>query len=177
MRCIIPTRLNRSSTRAKPCAILKTMRKKHPWHGFGLGVLCLLPLCLLVACATPDARIKKHQDVFDAFPPEIQEKVREGEIEIGFNEDMVFIALGKPDREYLRRTAEGELTVWSYTAHYTQTRREMIDGRFNVRDPHSGRRHTVRDSVWVDVPTYHEYDRLRVEFEDDRVVAIEELNR
>ncbi len=139
--------------------------------------LFVLPVLFLSACATPDARIRKHQDLFDSFPPDVQENVRDGRIEIGYNEDMVFLALGKPDREYTRRTEDGEWTVWSYTDHYTQTRRQLVDGRFNVRDRRSGQTYTVRDSVWLDVPTYHEYDRFRVEFDGDRVVAIEEINR
>lgn len=140
-------------------------------------LIAVLPLFLLVACATPESRIKKHQDVFDTFPPDVQERVRDGKIDVGDTKDMVFIALGNPDREYTRRTASGIMTVWSYTDHYSQTRRELVDGQFRVRDSRSGQIYSVRDSVWVDVPTYHEYDRLRVEFDADRVVAIEELNR
>ncbi len=142
-----------------------------------MGLLALLPIFLLASCATPDARIKRHQEMFDAFPPDVQERVREGKIEIGDNEDMVFIALGKPDREYTRRTADGELVVWSYTDHYTQTRRELVDGRFRVRDSRTGHIHSVSDSVWVEVPTYHEYDRFRVEFDGGLVTAIEQLNQ
>lgn len=139
--------------------------------------IAVLSVLLFTSCATPDARIRKHQEIFDSFPPEVQEKVRNGKIDIGYDEDMVFIALGQPDREYTRRTADGELTVWSYTDHYTQTRRQLVDGRFSVRDHRTGRIHSVHDSVWVDVPTYHEFDRFRVELDNHRVVAIEELNR
>jgi len=139
--------------------------------------VALVSVLLLSSCATPDARIKRHQDLFDTFPPDVQERVREGKIDLGDTEDMVFIALGKPDREFTRRTAAGERTVWSYTDHYSQTRRQLVDGQFRVRDSRTGHVHSVRDSVWVDVPTYHEYDRLRVEFDGGLVVALEELNQ
>jgi hypothetical protein len=141
------------------------------------GWLICAPVVLIVSCATPDARIKQSQELFDTWPPEVQERLREGKIEIGDTTDMVFIALGKPDREYTRRTAARLMTVWSYTDHYTQTRRQLVDGEFRVRDSRTGYIHEVRDAIWVDVPTYHEYDRLRVEFYDDLVVAIEGLDR
>jgi len=142
-----------------------------------LTVAALVSTFVLSSCATPDARIKRHQELFDTLPEEVQERLREGRVVIGDTSDMVFIALGKPDREYTRRTTDGELTVWSYTDHYSQTKRQLVDGQFRVRDSRTGFVHSVRDSVWVDVPTYHEYDRLRVELDADRVVAIETLNK
>ncbi len=146
------------------------------------GLQCLTRLTalsvgvlLLAACATPESRIRQNQALFDSYPAEIQELIRAGEIDIGFTEEMVEMALGKPDRKYSRRTAEETVTLWGYTDHYTQTRREMVDGRFRVRDSRSGHIHYVHDSVWVEVPTYHEYDRFRVEFDaDGRVRAIEQ---
>jgi len=138
-----------------------------------LVVGCALLVC---GCATPDSRIKKHPELFDSFPPETQEEVRQGRVHIGFSQDMVFIALGKADREYTRRTAGGVTEVWSYTAHYTSTSRQLVDGRFRVRDSR-GQIQTVRDSVWVDVPVKHEYERLRLEFRDGVVYAIEEMTR
>ncbi len=133
-------------------------------------------LLLALGCASPDSRIKKHPDLFNAFPPDVQEEVRQGRVHIGYTPDMVFIALGKADREYTRRTADGVTEVWSYTAHYTSTSRELVDGRFRVRDTR-GQIHTVRDSVWVDVPVKHEYERLRLEFREGAVFAIEEMTR
>ena len=129
---------------------------------------------LLVACATPEARIRQNQALFDSFPLEAQELIREGEIDIGFTEEMVEMARGVPDRKYTRRTVSGTVSIWGYTDHYTATRREMVSGRFRVRDSRTGQIHHVNDSVWVEVPVYHEFDRFRVEFgADGRVQAIE----
>jgi hypothetical protein len=129
---------------------------------------------LLTACSTPDSRIRKNQEVFDTFPPEVKEQVRAGQIDLGFNEDMVDIALGKPDRMYNRRTERGMSTIWSYTdQRYQTTQRQLVHGRFRVRDA-NGQLRTVSDSTWVDVPVYQEYERLRVEFESRIVTAIEE---
>lgn len=134
--------------------------------------------CVLVAsCASPDSRIRRNAELFETFPPEVQAAVRDGRVDLGFNQDMVFIALGKPNREYTRRTRQGEFVVWAYTDHFRRVQRQKVDGRFRVRDSRTGHVHSVRDSVWVDVPTFYEFDRLRIEFQDNEVVAIEEFNR
>ncbi len=133
-------------------------------------------LLALVGCATPESRIKEKPEVFAGFPPEIQANVRAGKIDIGYDKDMVYIALGKPQREYTRTTAQGTSDVWSYTATYTTTSRQLVDGPFRVRDS-QGIYHSVSDSVWVDVQQQHEYEKLRVEFENGKVKAIENVQR
>ena len=102
--------------------------------------------------------------------------VQKGEVDIGFNTDMAYIALGDPNRKYSRTTAEGVAEVWAYTAEYTTTERQRIDGRFRVRSK-DGRYYTVYDDAWVDVPRYHEYDKLRLEMRDGLIVAIERLEK
>jgi hypothetical protein len=134
-------------------------------------------IALTMGCASTDSRINKHSDLFATFSPDIQEAIRAGRVQIGYTTDMVFMALGKPHREYVRNTAAGQTQVWSYTDYYTLSRRQMVDGQFRVRDPRSGRMSTVSDSVWADVMTYHEYDRVRIEFENGKVVAVEEQVR
>jgi hypothetical protein len=137
---------------------------------------CMLSVLMVVGCATPEARIKRNQELFETFSPAAQESIRAGKVEIGFTPDMATIALGEPDRTYTRRTATGVYTVWSYTDHYASSQRKMVTGTFRVRD-HAGRIRTVNDSVWLDVPVQHEFERLRVEFENDQVVAVETLTR
>jgi hypothetical protein len=68
----------------------------------------------LAACAGPQSRVKKHQAQFDSYPPEIQRKVLSGQVDVGFTEQQVSLALGKPDRVYVRKTAAGEQEVWAY---------------------------------------------------------------
>ncbi|HMP75881.1 MAG TPA: hypothetical protein PKE12_06260 [Kiritimatiellia bacterium] len=140
-----------------------------------------LPLCAVVAlfavgCSTPDARIKRNPELFQSLPPEIQENVRQGRIDIGYPQAAVRIALGAPNREYTRRTAETTVSVWAYTAERVSYERQRADARVRVYDA-QGRRRTVTDWVWVDVERRHEYDRMRVEFTGDTVTAIEMTER
>ena len=133
-------------------------------------------LLVLMGCATPESRIKEKPEVFAGFPPDVQANVRAGKIDIGYDKDMVYIALGKPERQYTRKTKDGTTEVWSYTASYTTTSRQLVNGPFRVRDS-QGAYHSVDDSVWVDVQQQHEYEKLRVEFENEKVKAIENVER
>lgn len=141
-----------------------------------LIVLALaLAVVVVAGCSTPASRIKKNPELFASFPPTVQKNLMKGKIDIGYTKNMVFIALGKADREYTRTTASGLTEVWSYTDTYSTMDRQKIDGSFRVRDS-SGTYQTIHDSVWVDVQQMHEYEMLRIEFENGVVRAIEELN-
>lgn len=130
--------------------------------------LCL-PLfgLLLVAtgCATPEARIKRHAELFATFPPEVQEKVREGVIQLGYTQDMVFLAIGQPNHTQQRVDSTGTTLVWRYTAY-----RWSPDANYWPR----------RYGPWWNDPYWddrEEYDVLRVEFRDNKVTAIEYIDR
>ena len=138
--------------------------------------LTVLSVLAIAGCATPESRIKEKPEVFNSFPPDIQSKVRTGLVDIGFSKDMVYIALGTPNREYTRTTTEGTFVVWSYTAAYTTTERQRITGDFRIVDPQGGFR-TTHDTVWADVDVSHEYEKLRIEFKNDTVSAIERMNQ
>lgn len=136
----------------------------------------LCGLVLSAGCTTPAGRIKRNPGLFASFPPEIQENVKQGKIEIGYDRDMVYIALGDPDRRYSRRTSAGDVEVWAYVDAYTTTERQRVDGPFRYRDA-DGTSRTIRDTLWVDVQQRHEYETFRVEFTDSKVSAIEEFKR
>ena len=141
-----------------------------------LAVLVSVCAALLTGCSTPASRIEQNKDLFATFPADIQANLRQGKIGIGYTKDMVFIALGKPDRQYSRTTEAGQSEVWSYVALTSTSSRQRIDGPFRIRDPHGGFQ-TVSDALWVDVQEQHEYERLRVEFGGDKVSAIENISR
>ncbi len=135
----------------------------------------LLPLfsaLWLAGCASPASRIKKNPELFASFPPEVQEKVRQGKVEVGFNTDMVAMALGAPDRSYSRSTADGTTEIWAYVDYRYSYDQQMVRGTFHYRDE-QGRTRTAHDNVWVDVENRTEYERMRVEFRNKLVVAIE----
>ena len=129
----------------------------------------LLPLVgLLLAvsgCATPEARIKRHAELFGSFPPEVQAKVRQGIIQLGYTRDMVFVAIGQPNHIQQRVDSSGTTLVWRYTAY-----------RWRPDAPYWPRHY---GPWWGDPPYWddrEEYDVLRIEFRDDTVTAIEYID-
>ena len=136
------------------------------------GALALL----LAACATPASRIRQNPELFASFPLDVQSRVSQGQVDLGFNADMVTMALGKPDREYRRKTDQGDVLVWSYVDYYISTARQSVPASYRVIDA-AGRYRTVMDTTWVDVQQRNEYEKLRVEFRDGKVTAVETLKK
>jgi hypothetical protein len=71
-------------------------------------------LMFVAGCASTDSRIHSHQQAFDSWPAEVQQRVREGKVDVGFTPEMVKISIGDPDRTSVRTTAQGTAEVWSY---------------------------------------------------------------
>ena len=70
---------------------------------------------LAVGCSTPASRIEDRQTLFDSYDAKIQADIRAGHVRPGFDENMVWMALGDPDEKSVESTGEGETVVWRYT--------------------------------------------------------------
>lgn len=68
----------------------------------------------LAACSTPASRIAKNESAFSEWPPAIQEKIRAGQIDLGFTPEQVRMALGGPEHTYTRTDNDGVHEVWTY---------------------------------------------------------------
>lgn len=155
--------MRRRKTKIWKDAMKKTIRMSL-WAG---GLL------LLVGCATPARRIEANMDLFNTFPPEAQELIRAGRIDIGFTQPMVKMALGRPDRLFQRKTEKGQSEVWIYTQRLSRPISSFVDTGYYVRG-RNGRRYWNPSGTWVDHDEIYEVERLRVEFDGDRVSAIEQ---
>jgi len=155
------------------------MNTRHISQG---SILALLAAALLLGggCATPAARIRSNQELFNSFPPETQTKIREGKIETGYTEDMVYIALGRPARVYSRTKAVGDsgetqtTEIWSYTRENWSVE-SLPHSSSHWRRGRAGCFYYDPGWDWVYVEERVEYEHLRVEFADKRVVAIDTL--
>lgn len=134
----------------------------------------LLPLALLLAgCATPAKRIQQNQELFDTFPVAAQARIRSGQIDLGFTPDMVRIALGEPQRKTLRRSGEGDLEIWFYLDSIRRYDRQRVDiDGLSLSGP--GGLRSLGGSAWINVEQSREIVRVRVEFRNGAVAAIEE---
>ena len=65
-------------------------------------------------CASPSSRISQNQGEFDAYPANIQAKIRAGEVAVGFTAPQVRMALGVPDGIVTRTTETGSSEIWAY---------------------------------------------------------------
>lgn len=133
-------------------------------------------LLLLPACSTVESRIKEHESLFTALPAETQQRLREQRITVGDSKDMVYIALGEPDVQQTRVESTGvSRDVWSYLGvyytrdsvwYYPHHRRSHSDHPF-------GQYYHGPESVDVQ----HEYEALRIEFEQGKIRAIDQTRR
>jgi hypothetical protein len=83
-------------------------------QGRGCIAVCSVALLALLACSTTGSRIRRHQDAFDHYPERVQQNLRNGVIEVGYTPEMVFIALGEPDRKVDVVTGEVAAQVWTW---------------------------------------------------------------
>lgn len=141
-------------------------------------IAIIILLSVLAGCISAqqirEMRIRNNQELFNTFTADNQEKVRAGQIDIGFSQDMVQMAWGAPDRIYMRTSAAGTATVWSYTIFQPHIHSERMSIPIRFID-HRGRRRIEYHNVWVNRDTGEEYTVARVEFIEAVVSAIEQL--
>jgi hypothetical protein len=125
-----------------------------------------LALCaLLAACATtPESRIARNPALFDSLGVAEQAQIRAGRVQPGFTPDMVLLALGKPHRTLSRTTPQGQTLVWLYFAPDAVPVRSRV--LFDA-PAHS------TSSAWVTIQQPDPVPRVRVEFLDGTVSAVE----
>lgn len=136
------------------------------------SALCLVSVALLAACSsTPDSRIAKNQAAFGDYPAAVQQKIRAGEVDVGFTPEMVRLALGEPTRQFNRRTDRGTADVWVY--HNNGPRFSFGVGIGGA----VGRNSSAGVGVSTSTGGYDPEEKMRVEFRDGRVTAIEYVKR
>ena len=133
-----------------------------------LPALLVVAAIALSACSTTDSRIRHHQALFDGYPPEVQENIRNGVIVVGYSPEMVVMALGEPDRKVEIQSEDGVGEVWTY--------RNSIPG-FAIGiggGSYVGSGVGIGTGVTVGEPARSE-DRAVIEFREGRVSRFEAL--
>lgn len=138
------------------------------WAGCGLAAVMI---GVAGGCAhTPERRIQQNAELFETFPPDVQESVRAGEVEIGYTPEMVFLALGPPDRKVSRRTADEVREIWFYQGRFLTTDTVRVHDQF-------GRFRPIRPALYLDRTVEHLYTRARLEFVEGKLVSVEQTDR
>lgn len=131
----------------------------------------LLVVALLGGCAsTPDTRIANNRASFDSLPAEAQQKIRAGQVAVGFTPEMVRLALGEPDRVFTRHSDRGDTEVWGYRNRGPRFSIGLGVGTF-------GRHSAVGGGLGVSTGGYDPEEKIRVEFREGRVTAVDTLKR
>ena len=127
-------------------------------------------LILLAGCATPDSRIADNRSVFDKLSTEIQQKIRTGQVDVGFTPEMVVMSLGAPASKFTRKTEQGDTEVWSY-------RDDRPKFSFGVGVGSGGGGSSVGGGVGVSTGGYDPDEKIRVEFRNGVVTAVDLLKK
>ncbi len=130
----------------------------------------LILAALLVGCAGGiEDRIAQRQEAFDAYPADVQSRLRRGQIRIGDDQDAVWMVYGKPNETIRRADANGRTEVWIYKILGYNDRLYP-----SVRPVYHDVRGTLRGSYYLeDTPEYEWKEVLRVEFSGGHVSAIQ----
>lgn len=137
-----------------------------------LVLICGL-LAGLVGCTTPQSRIERNPEIFARLTPADQESIKKGEVNVGFDQDMVKLALGEPDRVRIRTDASGRSEVWSYVSY------EGADGLLLYRGWYH-RYYGWGDSFYpyyLSYPSRREREHFRVVFDQSGKVSMIEQDR
>jgi hypothetical protein len=131
---------------------------------------CLLAsvgLLLAAGCATPEARIQRNPEIFAQLSPADQQLIREGKVARGFTPEMVKLALGDPDRVYVRTDSAGTSESWSYTSYEGDGGMLLYRGYYHRfwGDPFF--------PYYLSYPSRREREYFKVVFTGGRVSAIE----
>jgi hypothetical protein len=127
-----------------------------------LAALLGIAAIALLACNTTGSRIRGQQELFDSYPPEVQENLRNGIVEVGYTTEMVAMALGEPDHKAAAKPEDEVEEVWTY--------RKSVPG-FGIgmgTGGYAGAGVSIGTGVRVGEPA-RSHDRAVVEFSDGRV--------
>ena len=89
------------------------MRRRFFLHSSSLGLAT--GLLILTSCATPQARISEHSDLYQTLSQKDQALVSQGQIRIGMSRTAVWLAWGSPDRKIIGNMGGGRTETWIYT--------------------------------------------------------------
>lgn len=81
---------------------------------FSLSLISVAFALLCLGCASPSNRISKDEALFNSYTPDERRSIRMGQVDIGFDQDQVRMALGEPSRRASTTSAGGIKETWEY---------------------------------------------------------------
>ena len=137
-------------------------------------------MLVLAGCSTPESRIAKNPEIFNRLTQEEQNLIREGKVAIGFDQEMVRLAVGEPDRIWTRTDAEGSSESWSYTTYETADGFPLYRGFYHRYYGGWGRPWGYGHAYYpyyLSYPSRRDREVFKVVFKEGRVISIEQETR
>jgi hypothetical protein len=133
-------------------------------------------LGFFVGCQTVETRIKEKPEVFASVDKATQDKIKQGIIDLGYTEDMVYLALGAPDQKRESITADDRKITWIYNTYYTRYEGNQMLGyhRRVYFDPYVKTYRVYYQPVFTEVYSDEKEERIRIVFKDGKVTMIEQ---
>lgn len=106
--------------------------------------LFIVAVCLSGCESTGvSSRIREKSALFATLTPTQQQDIKAGLIAVGFNSDMVYMALGQPSEVKTRETAQGPVTLWTYKKYFPSD-------AFKQFIASSDKKNVLGSRTWVD---------------------------
>ena len=111
-----------------------------------------------------------------ASDPAVQQQIRQGQVDLGYTPDMVYMALGQPTKHINRVTNDGTETTWIYKSYYEEYEGSALAGyrRYVVPDRATGRYVVYHEPVYTDLYRERSQEYIRLSFKNGKVTAIEQ---
>ena len=134
--------------------------------GMRRAAAAVLAAAVLAGCAGVEQRVARNQAYFDGLPVAAQARIRGGDIDLGFTQKMVEIALGKPSERLTRVSPGMQREIWIYLGESELSRQQVTleaGGRSGMG--------------WLTMNLPKAVPEWRVEFVGGRVAAYERARR
>ncbi len=133
-------------------------------------------LGFLAGCQTVESRIKEKPEVFASAGKATQDKIKQGIIDLGYTEDLVYVALGAPDQKREIIDATGKSLSWIYNTYYDRYDGTGFAGyhRSVYFDPYLSAYRMYYRPVYADTYSQEKEERIRIVFKDGKVTVIEQ---
>jgi outer membrane protein assembly factor BamE (lipoprotein component of BamABCDE complex) len=132
-------------------------------------------LGLVAACSTPAKRIEENQSLYDAYSPDDKAAIKSGQIRQGFDQNQVYMALGKPHKK--KASGADEEWMWLKTVERTITVQKDVNKYALERNEYEQGRLATAPSTEEQVTQKRTYIVKTVKFKDGRVESWDDTSQ
>lgn len=134
-------------------------------------------LAALSGCNSFNTRARQMAGTYETLPPETQQRLERGAVNVGDTPDMVYIALANADERRDIQTADGTESVWIYRTYHDEYQGTAWMGYRRVLVPTRRGYAVYHEPIAQDIYRTHVDDRIRVTFRNGVVNRVEQVTR